>query len=204
MKTPSPALLAALSITVMACGSGSGKSTKSATEKLAEAPVRASSREAPVAAPGDDVHDAEATEATEREAYIVQMVADSTEYTEQAMLLHLEYKGDCAAFAEKMLALEPLAQSIRGRFVELVSGGADGKALAGEVDRRLKARAKEAIARIEATLGKHGKTMADFDKTEAAFKAKCSKHPRVVEVMDRVGVFKRKTPLAEGPAASPQ
>ncbi len=119
---------------------------------------------------------------------ISSVATDSISYAEKLPPILIAFDGDCAAHATRLLALEPLVSSIRSRSADLSPDEVR------QVRERMAARKTEVLARLDALLAEHHVTRADVEAKETAVKAACAGDPKVKDAMDRVGLFKKKTP----------
>lgn len=114
-----------------------------------------------------------------------QFMADFVAYGDKSVVILAKFDGNCAATADQMLTLEPLAQRLRS------AGNTIGEA-------KIKGRA----AGLKDTVMKHyeellrplGLTIADLDKKEAEMKAKCGSDPKWQDAQERTGLMKKKRP----------
>jgi hypothetical protein len=119
---------------------------------------------------------------------VVQAVADMAQYTVDMMPIMIPWDGNCDAHIKRMLAIEPFVKSLRDRAAALSE---DQQA---EVKRELGDHRDEILAKVDAQLAAANMRRADIDKREAEIKAKCGADARYQDAMDRIGVFKAKSP----------
>jgi hypothetical protein len=116
------------------------------------------------------------------------LIGDLTAYGEKSVPMLAAFDGDCGAFADKMLALEPLAQAVRARQDQLEK---DPARLAAARD-RVKAETPAMKAHYEPLLKPMGMTIADIDRKEVELKTKCSDDPKYRDAEQRTGLRTRK------------
>jgi hypothetical protein len=124
----------------------------------------------------------QASDATDSD--IDKLIADVMAYGDKTVPMMATWGGDCDALADKMLALEPLADSIRAR-TAVIEADPARKA-------KLQALKKDTIAKVmshyEELLKPYGKTTADIDKAEVAIKQLCSSNAKYKDAEQRVGL----------------
>ncbi len=133
------------------------------------------SKPAPEPAPVPDNRDAELT------ALATDMIA----YTRKMPQILEDFTGDCAAHADRLMVLEPLASAIRARASTLTPEENKG------VRTRIAARKDEILREIDAELAQKHLTRADIEAKDAAVNAACANDPKVKAAMERVGMFKK-------------
>jgi hypothetical protein len=121
----------------------------------------------------------------DRDQLLSAIAVDSITYMEQLSGILLAFDGDCPAHATRLLVLEPLVSSIRTRSAELSADEVRG------VRERMAARKTEVLAKLDAQLAEKHATRADVEAKEAAIKTACANDPKVMDAMDRVGLFKK-------------
>lgn len=122
-----------------------------------------------------------------RDAELTALATDMIAYTRKMPKILEDFSGDCAAHAEHLMVLEPLASSIRARAASLSPEENKG------VRARIAARKDEILREIDAELAQKHLTRADIEAKDAAVNTACGNDPKVKAAMERVGMFK-KTP----------
>jgi hypothetical protein len=122
-------------------------------------------------------------------AAVDQLVNDMMAYTDKMLPAMIAFDGDCAAQAQRMLELEPLAQKIRAEGTALESDAASQAALKAA----MAGRRDEVMARMKAKLGAAHTTEDAVNKKEQELKDKCGNDPAFQAAMNRVGLRKKKS-----------
>jgi hypothetical protein len=114
-----------------------------------------------------------------------QLGEQTLEYMEQMPAVLLSFDGDCDAYADRLLTLEPRVKSIRAISAEHPDAEVQVKGY-------LKLHKTDVLAKLDAAVKALGTTREAVEAKEADAKAKCGDNARVQDAMDRVGVFKKK------------
>lgn len=121
----------------------------------------------------------------DRDPELSALAAEMIAYTKQLPQILQDFSGDCAAHADRLRSLEPLASSIRARGATLTAE--ENKS----VRQRIGARKQEILREIDAALAAKHLTRADIEAKEAAVVAACADDPEVKAEMARVGLFEK-------------
>ena len=97
----------------------------------------------------------------------------------------MSFDGDCDAYADRLLTLEPLVKSIRA----ITDAHPDVEV---QVKGFMKLHKDDVLKKLDAAVKALGTTREAVETKEADAKAKCGDNARVHDAMDRVGVFKKK------------
>ena len=116
------------------------------------------------------------------------MIDDMMAYTDQMLPLLVQWNGDCAAQAKRMMVLEPLALKIRAEGAPLEQDPAKRDAYRAA----MAAKKPEVMAQVEKKLSAAGLKSSDLDRIEAEMKTKCANDPAYTEAMNHVGLRKKK------------
>lgn len=132
------------------------------------------------------VHDA--GDGSAGDAVRQRLVGEVLEYTYDAVPVIAGWDGSCAAQIQRMKKLEPLVRKIR---VDTMALGPDGTS---QIKVALLPHKAETMAKLDRQLADLHLTRAQLESKERAMKAACGADPGFKAEMDRIGVFKKKTP----------
>lgn len=123
------------------------------------------------------------------DAEIETFVAGMIEYGDKSLPILAKFDGNCGALADQMMALEPLAQSLRalGTRIEL------DPVRQGKLKARMRDAKDPVTKHYEETLAPYHLSLADLEKKDTEMKAKCAKDPRFIEAQERTGLMKKKS-----------
>jgi hypothetical protein len=117
------------------------------------------------------------------------LLAAMLDYSDQMVPIVIGFAGDCDATAKRMVALEPLARTIRtqGEAIEANPTARDA------FRERMRGAKDGALARIDAQLKAVGATREDMDRKEAEIKKTCAGNPAYLDAVQRVGLKKKRS-----------
>lgn len=107
------------------------------------------------------------------------------EYMEQMPAVLFSFDGDCDAYADRLLTLEPLVKSIRA----ITDAHPDVEV---QVKGFMKLHRDDVLKKLDAAVKALGTTREAVEAKDAEAKAKCGDNARVHDAMDRIAILKKK------------
>jgi hypothetical protein len=118
------------------------------------------------------------------------VVADTLQDAERMLPVLASFDGDCDAYADKLLTLEPLVTSIRGHYARM-QRDPSAALLAKQL---LAAHKTDELARLDQAVAALGTTRAALDQKDADVKRQCADNAHVQAAMAKVGLYKKDKP----------